>query len=1325
MSLLTKVFSSAPPEVRAALVQLITGDTTERAAAAEALARLGHEPAASVLRERIAEEHPQVARSFLGALAKLAPDVATQTAADLLLCGTPELAKVGRSFLRQHAPAHEARLQNLIVELASPDPQARKRAAEDLISFGDKRAIRALLGHLADPSPEVLRVILEGVSALAPQKAPAIALKALFTAPNRDCMRVAAEVLLPLDLSILLDVMLCETEQWRVSAELVARSRLAQAVATCRRWLGVRDKKCRRDAVEILGKIAVCVSSAKDQTDRREARRLIRTLARSFYDPKPLVRCEVLRWLSEARCPEARELAQKALKDPHPDCRTEALRALGRSGQPSDLPSVLELLHDPKPSVREAAFVAAKTLATEPLELVRGVRRMLDDKDSEIRAHAIEILVKQRETRMFPLVLRKLRDKDPEIRVAALRAAHTLAPNRQEWLKVLRRVLKRAAHTLARNRQASRTWFTLVRKMKQHLPLLEAALDLAREGGYREVLDEIHTFFHDPDDDIQTAALDAAASIAPERATEFALSLVTGHSPRATELALSILEERAPDQVVDLVLQKLRRARLWVGLRFLDFIETKAPERFPEAVRLALRSRCSWVRARAARELPKVMGEDCKATLRNMLKDRDCDVRRAAFETLCEVAPEQTVELALEALDDEDDDVRWAALKALADHDDPRLVESILPLARDESASVRRLAIRILRRFDDPRVASELVSSVNDVEEDVRKEALAILRGERGPVPALNRLKASLGHQGDWQHLRRRVEEVNRWAQRVGSELLGKPVIVQNYRQGLGRTHRGSQHVVIKISDSPLTSGHPHGADIMRGLALHEIGHHLCERAARALKGIARSEGVEDIYDYLRDERLERILRARRPEWGIYFDRLTSYAFANQPVKIHLADYAALTSQAPDQVREAIARGDLPGELIPRPVAGGPELVRLRAWDVLMLPGAVQPLPAFAYCLRTGFDPARVPDPRIARAIALVPKNLKDLDLPEVLEVARRIADIIGRQNNDQLEAWLRHVRRVRRIWAALSKLLRRLADTGNLPPWLQQGAPGIRTNQPPPLKRQPRSVASRTPGTTRYLNLGSRRDFPPLRQERELRADPAAQACLVASIRPHIRRLRAHFERLSTRPIEVPASRRGHRIDIPQARRAAVVPTPNLLVFGAEEQATDAYIGILIDCSNSMEGEKLERAKAFGALVAESARGIRGLVGHVNAFDDETFYRLGDFRRNAIPALTAGEGNNDAGALARAADLALQSRKRNKLIIMISDGLPTECTLESLKNLVADLTSDYGIVCVQAAVEAIEEPAFPHYVDFSKYPFDEAVARFGALVMRLTQEWR
>jgi len=170
-----------------------------------------------------------------------------------------------------------------------------------------------------------------------------------------------------------------------------------------------------------------------------------------------------------------------------------------------------------------------------------------------------------------------------------------------------------------------------------------------------------------------------------------------------------------------------------------------------------------------------------------------------------------------------------------------------------------------------------------------------------------------------------------------------------------------------------------------------------------------------------------------------------------------------------------------------------------------------------------------------------------------------------------------------------------------------------------------------------------------------------------------------------------------------------------------------DAYIGILIDRSGSMQGKKIELAKAFGALVAESARGIRGIEGNVLAFDDKTLYTLGGFPRNAVSALTAGGGNNDAGALYRAAEIALKSRRRNRLLVMISDGAPTECTFESLKNLVESLTRHHGILCAQAAVQPIKHIAFPHYVDLSSFQenMDEAVVRFAGMLMRLTVAWR
>jgi cobalamin biosynthesis protein CobT len=165
--------------------------------------------------------------------------------------------------------------------------------------------------------------------------------------------------------------------------------------------------------------------------------------------------------------------------------------------------------------------------------------------------------------------------------------------------------------------------------------------------------------------------------------------------------------------------------------------------------------------------------------------------------------------------------------------------------------------------------------------------------------------------------------------------------------------------------------------------------------------------------------------------------------------------------------------------------------------------------------------------------------------------------------------------------------------------------------------------------------------------------------------------------------------------------------------------------LGLLIDRSGSMDGAKLELAKAFGGLVAEATRGLPGIEGHVSAFDDSTFIHLGSLARTSVASLGSNGGNNDAGGLAKAAELAVKSGKRNKMLIMVSDGSPTECTFEALRDLVARLGRQQQILCAQVAVDRMEQIAFPNYVDLSALPFDEAIARFGTLLIRLTQRWR
>ena len=580
------------------------------------------------------------------------------------------------------------------------------------------------------------------------------------------------------------------------------------------------------------------------------------------------------------------------------------------------------------------------------------------------------------------------------------------------------------------------------------------------------------------------------------------------------------------------------------------------------------------------------------------------------------------------------------------------------------------------------------------------------------------------------------LEELIRWARQIGQELLGKPVMMSLAEAGLGQTResRERQAVEMEISPAPVMNSHPHGADIMRGLVLHEIGHHLADFGARGHKttrGIARSEGIGDIYDILCDERLERRLRSRRPQWGRYFDRLASYAFAQNDHEVPLDEYAAVLQWSPHEVLTAIQSGILPGRLVPLRQTDGQHKVTLRDIDLLGLPGVVPPLAAFLTCLRCGVHPQRYPDARVAAAVAVVPRNLKDLSHAALLQTARKIAAFLGRsdQQRNDMEQLRQRMRTFPNALRGLEAMLDRLERTNRLPDSLRRE----RSDSPRPRRRHskhPRAAArgphpTSSPSGHGGPNLNPEVDFPPLVKEETIPYDPVRHAQLVNAIRLHIHRLRAYLAQLGKRTVEEFSSRRGTRLDVLQARKISSTPSPNLLVFAREEVQPDAYIGMVIDRSGSMRGERLERAKAFGALVAESAKGVRGIEGHINAFDGDTLYWLGDFQRTAIASLTANGGNNDAGALARAAELALRSRKRNKVLLMVSDAVPAECTFVSLKNLVTRLTRDHGILCAQVTVAAIEEIAFPHYVDLSQYSFDEAVTRFGKLLMKLTVPWR
>lgn len=98
-----------------------------------------------------------------------------------------------------------------------------------------------------------------------------------------------------------------------------------------------------------------------------------------------------------------------------------------------------------------------------------------------------------------------------------------------------------------------------------------------------------------------------------------------------------------------------------------------------------------------------------------------------------------------------------------------------------------------------------------------------------------------------------------------------------------------------------------------------------------------------------------------------------------------------------------------------------------------------------------------------------------------------------------------------------------------------------------------------------------------------------------------------------------------------------------------------------------------------------------------------------------------AGGGNNDAAALWHGANEALASRRQARLLVMVSDGLPTECTTTALRTLVRRLEKR-RIVCAQFAVAPIPVVCFPHHVVLDPACPEASVKAFGMTVSRLVR---
>ena len=549
-----------------------------------------------------------------------------------------------------------------------------------------------------------------------------------------------------------------------------------------------------------------------------------------------------------------------------------------------------------------------------------------------------------------------------------------------------------------------------------------------------------------------------------------------------------------------------------------------------------------------------------------------------------------------------------------------------------------------------------------------------------------------------------RVAETFAWGARMGQELLGRLYRV-NMTGGKSLGHTFLQERKISVTPLPILRGDRHGREIVEALILHEYGHHLFHRGPGANEVWTRSqhEGLHNLLNLVADEHLERNLRALDASFGDRLKRLAAYAFQHTEREIAVR---ALLGHLGGHAFGVLTKTHLG-------VARGPNRVVVDSGEVLFaMERDAMAFPRFVRALRMGLG-NRHDDPLVAQGLALFDGDFRHKTMEELWEITCKLREIFGWQvelvkSIGPHETLEQQPRSEDIIWGdgitqdEVDRLVERVLD------------PKSPEGPPPPEGSALKPV----------LNIAPRNDFDRITNVERVPFDKGQHGDYARKVARPASLMRRYFEELGLHHVQQHGRLRGSRFDKSRVLPLVLRGDPRVLIQRELETRTDLFIGIVIDCSGSMASrDNMERARQFGMLLAEACAGATGVDLRVFGFTDRTIYDCGDATRCAAYALRANGGNNDAAALFHAANVARRSRRRAKLLVMISDGLPTECTVAALRELVTTLGRSYRMVCAQVAVQPLAEICFPHYVVCNDPTIEQTVARFGRIIMGLVRK--
>lgn len=592
----------------------------------------------------------------------------------------------------------------------------------------------------------------------------------------------------------------------------------------------------------------------------------------------------------------------------------------------------------------------------------------------------------------------------------------------------------------------------------------------------------------------------------------------------------------------------------------------------------------------------------------------------------------------------------------------------------------------------------------NTLLSDVQKsQLLEQIVAQSYQVPLIEQAVGLLSARAGSKTLISSVARTFKWGIDTAFELLHQVFSISMLaNREMGYTRLKENRVFVNIL--PMLTEQQHGRGIVRGLILHELGHHIYHKGpgAEAIWQQAEKEKLHQLLNLVSDEHLERNLRSRDSEWDAWIKQLGAYAFQHARRETSIFQLLESLGIRSLEILQACRLG----------VADDADSVRVEnGWLLKELERSGSSFARFFRALRMGLG-NRWQDPKVEQALELFRNDFRQADMGRLYEIAVKLREIF----QDESE-----------VYRAF------LFDEAMCPTACENARSG-RGIDDHAIQREIRRITSREElesmrqtdggsggGGTRAINVIEDIEFNPIQSIQRIPFDPRAWAMLSQSVANPARLLSQFLSDLGFR--YQPQRRRlaGYRLDRQALTQAIVRKDPRVMISRIREVQNDLFVGMAIDCSGSMSySDNIELAKRFGALMATAIGKCDSIDLRIIGFTDKVIYDAGNAERPAIAGLSAGGGNNDAAALWHLAQLALESRRRSKLLVMISDGLPTECSVIALKTLVDRLTKKLGMCCAQIAVEPLEEICFPHYVLVKEADERTAIRKFGQTVAKL-----